>query len=80
MGQESGDRGQETEDRKSRSEVGEKRKAGVFHGMENFFEVFPRYGKLFDDFSTVWKTFLKFFHAMENLVEEAMHRGFPRTG
>ncbi len=38
----------------------------VFHAMENFFRFFPRYGKLFSVFSTVWKTFRGFFHAMEN--------------
>ena len=31
--------------------------------MENFFVFFPRYGKLFRDFSMLWKTF---FHAVEN--------------
>jgi hypothetical protein len=35
----------------------------IFHAMENFFAVFPRYGKLFSNFSTVWKTF---FHTVEN--------------
>jgi hypothetical protein len=40
--------------------------------MENFFAIFPRYGKLFCDFSTLWKTFSQFFHAMENY--------FPQCG
>jgi hypothetical protein len=31
----------------------------VFHTMENFPASFPQYGKLFEDFSTVWKTFSK---------------------
>ena len=34
-----------------------------FHSMENFFALFPRYGKLIPHFSTVWKTF---FHTVEN--------------
>jgi hypothetical protein len=34
--------------------------------MENFWAIFPRYGKLFRDFSTVWKTFSGFFHGVEN--------------
>ena len=36
--------------------------------MENFLRIFPQYGNFFRDFSTVWKTFLKFFHAMENFI------------
>ena len=36
--------------------------------MENFWRFFPRYGKLFEEFSTVWKTFMKFSHAMENFI------------
>ncbi|NCC92253.1 MAG: hypothetical protein EOM10_03055 [Opitutae bacterium] len=36
---------------------------------------FPRYGKLFGEFSTVWKTFNDFFHAMENFL-----RNFPQYG
>jgi hypothetical protein len=42
--------------------------------MENFLprygkieQVFPRHGKFFEEFSTLWKTF---FHAVENVVEE----------
>jgi hypothetical protein len=31
--------------------------------MENFFAIFPRYGKFLGDFSTLWKTF---FHSVEN--------------
>jgi hypothetical protein len=34
--------------------------------MENFWRFFPRYGKFFGEFSTLWKTILKIFHAMEN--------------
>ncbi len=34
----------------------------LFHGMENFCASFPQYGKLFGDFSTLWKTV---FHAVE---------------
>ena len=36
---------------------------------------FPRHGKLFAEFSTVWKLFLRFFHSMENFL-----RFFPRYG
>ena len=36
---------------------------------------FPHYGKLFAEFSTVWKLFLRFFHSMENFL-----RFFPRYG
>ena len=43
---------------------------------------FPRYGKIFPDFSTLWKTFFhsvekngRFFHAMENFFAV-----FPRNG
>lgn len=35
----------------------------IFHGMENFSAIFPRYGKLFRKFSTLWKIF---FHTVEN--------------
>ena len=58
----------------------------VFHTMEDFLRIFPRYGKLFStvwkmlgvwrgagaEFSTLWKTFCGFFHAMENF--------FPHCG
>ena len=36
---------------------------------------FPHYGKLFEEFSTVWKIFQRFFHSMENFL-----RFFPRYG
>ena len=36
---------------------------------------FPHYGKLFEEFSTVWKLFARFFHSMENIL-----RFFPRYG
>ena len=42
--------------------------------METFFAIFPRYGKFFEDFSTVWKTFSKFFHAMENFIRMGDNR------
>ena len=54
-------------------------KTRVFHGMENFFAIFPYYGKIFStpwknrpDFSTQWKTFSGIFHTMERM--------FPRCG
>jgi hypothetical protein len=34
-----------------------------FHGMENFSGIFPRHGKVFRRFSTLWK---KVFHTVEN--------------
>jgi len=43
------------------------RVAQFFHGMENFFAGFPRHGKISPLFSTAWKNFSGFFHAMENL-------------
>jgi hypothetical protein len=43
--------------------------------MENFWAIFPQHGKLFADFSTLWKTFCRFFHAMENFFGI-----FPRYG
>jgi hypothetical protein len=43
--------------------------------MENWLGFFPRYGKLFAGFSTLWKTFLIFFHAMEKCFDF-----FPRHG
>jgi len=43
--------------------------------MENFLRNFPQYGKYFSDFSTVWKTFCDFFHAMEKISAS-----FPRYG
>jgi len=50
--------------------------------MENFFAIFPRYGKYFStlwkkraEFSTVWKIFLRIFHAMEKIFSI-----FPRYG
>ena len=53
--------------------------AGVFHSMENFFAVFPRYGKIFSTlwkkevvFSTQWKNVSRYFHTMERM--------FPRRG
>ena len=42
--------------------------------MENFFEVFPQYGKLFEEFSTAWKIFSDFFHAMENCFSHCEKR------
>ena len=45
------------------------------HAMEKCSPLFPRYGKLFPDFSTLWKTFRPFFHAMENFFPF-----FPRYG
>lgn len=36
---------------------------------------FSQYGKIFAAFSTVWKTFGDFFHAMENFL-----RIFPQYG
>ena len=36
---------------------------------------FPRHGKLFAEFSTLWKLFSRFFHSMENFL-----RFFPRYG
>jgi hypothetical protein len=47
--------------------------------MENFFAFFPQYGKLFRDFSTVWKTFSRFFHAMEKMPVP-LQRDFPQCG
>ena len=41
----------------------------VFHAMENSF---PRHGKIYADFSTLWKIMAQVFHAMENF--------FPRYG
>jgi len=38
--------------------------------MENFLRNFPRYGNYFSDFSTVWRTFCDFFHAMEKYFGE----------
>jgi len=43
--------------------------------MENFFPDFPRYGKFLGEFSTPWKTFAWFFHAMEKFWAS-----FPRHG
>jgi len=40
--------------------------------MENFFADFPRHGKIWTEFSTPWKIFCGFFHAMENYFP---HRG-----
>jgi hypothetical protein len=47
--------------------------------MENYFAIFPRYGrfsstvwKIQPCFSTLWKTFEQFFHAMEDFLP---HRG-----
>ena len=42
----------------------------IFHAMENFFAVFPRYGKFLREFSTLWKTF---FHTVENGAGPADH-------
>ena len=36
---------------------------------------FPHYGKLFEEFSTVWRIFQRIFHSMENFL-----RFFPRYG
>jgi len=56
--------------------------------METFFAIFPQYGKLSRSFSTVWKTFLKFFHAAmenffrtdENGLKKPVFRGFGAVG
>ena len=54
----------------------------VFHSMENFFAIFPRYGKIFSTlwknrpvFSTQWKNFQRFFHTMEKLLPFFPHNG-----
>jgi len=47
----------------------------LFEGLRLENSGFPRYGKLFGEFSTVWKTFGDFFHAMENFL-----RIFPQYG
>ena len=39
-----------------------------FHAMEDFFPIFPRYGRFYGDFSTLWKIFLGIFHAMEDFL------------
>ena len=79
------------------------RGCGFFHAMETFCASFPRYGKLFStvwktlgvwrgagaDFSTLWKLFVRVFHAMENFFPQygkrwvfgvARMRNFPRYG
>ena len=50
--------------------------------MENFFAIFPRYGKIFSTlwknrpiFSTQWKNFQRFFHTMEKLSPFFPHNG-----
>jgi hypothetical protein len=43
--------------------------------MENFSPDFPRYGKFFPGFSTLWKNFFRIFHAMEKFCLD-----FPRHG
>ncbi len=48
----------------------------VFHSMEDFFEIFPRYGKNIVDFSTVWKIFPRVFHSMENSSKRPGLRAF----
>jgi hypothetical protein len=40
-------------------------RAKVFHAMENLPRIFPYHGKLYADFSMVWKLFQKVFHGME---------------
>ncbi|NLB65763.1 MAG: hypothetical protein GX803_04765 [Lentisphaerae bacterium] len=47
--------------------------------MENFLEIFPRYGNFLSTlwknwplFSTPWKTFWRFFHAMESFAAAAL--------
>jgi hypothetical protein len=74
MGQETGDRGQGQETGDRRQETGDRRqeteKPWLFHTMENFFPDFPRYGKFLGAFSTPWKTFAWFFHAMEKFCGE----------
>ena len=47
----------------------------VFHTMEKFSRNFPQYGKYFLDFSTLWKIFGRFFHAMEKLFAVFPHNG-----
>jgi hypothetical protein len=43
--------------------------------MENFWGNFPRHGKYFSEYSTLWKFFRLVFHSMENFFEV-----FPRYG
>ena len=50
--------------------------------MENFYAIFPRYGKIFSTlwknrpiFSTQWKNFQRFFHTMEKLLPFFPHNG-----
>ena len=43
--------------------------------MENFFSLFPRYGRFLESFSMLWKIFPHFFHAMEEYLAS-----FPRYG
>jgi NDP-sugar pyrophosphorylase family protein len=52
---------------------------GVFHAMENFSDIFPRYGRFSEEFSTLWK---KVFHAVENPdgFFHAVENFFPRCG
>ena len=52
---------------------------GFFHAMENFSDIFPRYGKISADFSTLWK---KVFHAVENPdgFFHAVEKRFPQCG
>jgi len=44
--------------------------------MEDFLTNFPCYGKSFADFSTLWKNFLGFFHAMEEMFPWCGKLGF----
>lgn len=58
-----------------RRPVAEQQTGNVFHAMENFSEIFPRYGRILstlwknsEESSTVWKTFQRIFHTMENFL------------
>jgi hypothetical protein len=49
----------------------------VFHSMEKYFAIFPRYGKNVSTlwkkeavFSTQWKNFSPFFHTMERICPQ----------
>jgi len=50
--------------------------------MENFFAIFPQYGKIFSTlwkkraiFSTQWKNFQRYFHTMEKVFGIFPHNG-----
>ena len=57
-------------------------RGAFFHSMENYFGIFPRYGKILSTvwknmpiFSTQWKNFQRFFHTMEKLLPFFPHNG-----